>query len=845
MADTLKLSVILGAATSSSFGKVFGNANAQVGALGQALKATHVQLNQVHAFQRTGAALDETRLKLGATQQKVMALRKAIAAGDTSTKLANQLGTTQAKAVKLSATLGEQRIKLRQEGDALRKAGIDTRDLNTANERLTVTFNKQKVALGANYAQLEKRKALRGQLMGQIPKLLGAAVFGRKAIASAVDFESAMADVKKVVNFDTPEQFKQMGEDITQLSLKVPMARSQIAAIVAAAGQKGIQDKSELLQFAEDAAKMAIAFDTTAEDSAETMGQWRKAFGLTQKQVETLGDQVNLLGNTAGASSLDIGQIISKVGPLGKVGGLAGGQIAALGATIRAMGIDTDIAGTGVKNLMLGMGAGAAATPMQRAAFKSLGIDAVQLSKHMQTDATGAILHLLEAIKLLPKAAQAATLTQLFGKESVAAIAPLLSGLDQLKANLERVGDAAQYSGSMQQEYLSRASTTGAALQVGKDAWDALTGSIGQVFLPTIKSTLGVVVKATALFVDFSNRFPKLTAGLVGATAAAFTFKTAVLGLKVLGTFIPGMNTFGGLVRALVPGLGLAKKAILGIGVAMRFVGAAMLANPVILGITLAAALLAGAAYLVYKNWGPIKDFFTGIGTWIGDTLGGAASWITGKFSAAADGVKGAWNTASSWIANRSAIAAQDAAFAWHHPLQFIQSQWEGVKVGAAMVGDWFTTHMPKTAAFVSNAWSIELKGLGAMWDWLKAKATVVIGWITKQIEWVSAKWNTLKNIPGAVVGKIGSVGASISNTVGGVLGDVGGPTPALAGGYAMPAIATRGNVTHYTAGPTTIQIHASPGMDEKAIGDAVSRKLDERDRQQAARRRSSLGDLD
>jgi len=329
----------------------------------------------------------------------------------------------------------------------------------------------------------------------------------------------------------------------------------------------------------------------------------------------------------------------------------------------------------------------------------------------------------------------------------------------------------------------------------------------------------------------------------VGAAAAVVTFNSALIGLKLAGTLLR-INSLGGVVRALVPAFGLARTGILGIGVAMRVVGAAILTTPIgwiLAGIT----AVAGAAYLIYKYWGPIKTFFTGIGTWIGDALGGAASWITGKFSAAADGVKGAWNTASSWIANRSAIAAQDAAFAWHHPLQFIQSQWEGVKVGAAVVGDWFTTHMPKTAAFVSNAWSIELKGLGAMWDWLKAKATVVIGWITKQIEWVSAKWNTLKNIPGAVVGKIGSVGASISNTVGGVLGDVGGPTPALAGGYAMPAIATRGNVTHYTAGPTTIQIHASPGMDEKAIGDAVSRKLDERDRQQAARRRSSLGDLD
>ena len=37
-------------------------------------------------------------------------------------------------------------------------------------------------------------------------------------IKSAVAFESEMANVNKVVDFKTPEQFKQMGADITRMS---------------------------------------------------------------------------------------------------------------------------------------------------------------------------------------------------------------------------------------------------------------------------------------------------------------------------------------------------------------------------------------------------------------------------------------------------------------------------------------------------------------------------------------------------------------------------------------------------------------------------------------------------
>mgnify|MGYP002691401850 CR=1 FL=1 len=59
----------------------------------------------------------------------------------------------------------------------------------------------------------------------------------------AIKFESAMADVKKVVNFDTPAQFKEMGDDILKLTRTIPMAGEEIAAIVAAGGQSGVARK--------------------------------------------------------------------------------------------------------------------------------------------------------------------------------------------------------------------------------------------------------------------------------------------------------------------------------------------------------------------------------------------------------------------------------------------------------------------------------------------------------------------------------------------------------------------------------------------------------------------------
>ena len=49
----------------------------------------------------------------------------------------------------------------------------------------------------------------------------------------AISFEEAMSDVRKVVDFDTPQQFKEMGDDIVKLSKTLPMTTEEIAAIVA------------------------------------------------------------------------------------------------------------------------------------------------------------------------------------------------------------------------------------------------------------------------------------------------------------------------------------------------------------------------------------------------------------------------------------------------------------------------------------------------------------------------------------------------------------------------------------------------------------------------------------
>ncbi|MFC7776769.1 phage tail tape measure protein [Pantoea sp. GCM10028869] len=375
-------------------------------------------------------------------------------------------------------------------------------------------------------------------------------------ISQAMDFESQMADVRKVVNFDTPQQFKEMGEDVLKLSTQLPMAANGIAQIVAAGGQSGIARK-DLMQFASDAVKMGVAFDQTAEESGQMMAQWRTAFKLTQSDVVVLADKINYLGNTGPANAQKISDIVTRIGPLGGVAGVASGEIAAMGATIAGMGVESEIAATGIKNFMLSLTSGKSATSSQKKALKFIKIDPAQLAADMQKDSRAAMLKVLDSLAKVPKDKQAAVMNALFGKESLAAIAPLLTNLDLLRTNFTRVADAQQYAGSMQKEYESRAATTSNSVQLLKNQFSAASITIGEMFLPDIVKLTQKIQPMIEKFRQFTKANPEMVRGTfkfgIALLGTASAMGVASRAIKIFDSVMK-MSTMGKVISLLVLG---------------------------------------------------------------------------------------------------------------------------------------------------------------------------------------------------------------------------------------------------------------------------------------------------
>lgn len=427
--------------------------------------------------------------------------------------------------------------------------------------------------------------------LGMAPVALAAGVmlgaFGM-ATSKAIAFESAMADVAKVVNFESQAEFQGMSDTIRDMAGRIPMAADGIAAIVAAAGQSGVA-KEDLTEFAEQAAKMGVAFDLTGDQAGKMMSDWRAGMNLSLPQVYSLADAVNHLSNNMNATAPALGEVIQRVGAVAMVCGLGETQVAALGAAFLSAGASPEIAATALKSFTSTLVKGTAMSKDQAAAFASIGLSATQMAKDMQRDAQGTIFKVLQAIADKPKELQMSLLTEMFGQESLGAIAPLLQNMGNLSQAFELVGDKANYAGSMQAEFDTRSKTVANALQLLSNKLTNLAISVGNAFLPSI----GWAAEKLGVFVDVLRAAADTKAGqwllqLAGAVGTALVALTALSAAMWAFSAMPAM--FG---KALLP----LKTALLGLGAPVYAVIAVL-----------------GLLYAAYRaNFGGMADYLSDI----------------------------------------------------------------------------------------------------------------------------------------------------------------------------------------------------------------------------------------
>ena len=862
MATAHPVQISIGATLAASLGSAVRGAQAQLNQLGSTMAELGNKQSGIKQLETLRAQAKDAALAMRAAQQKVSGLEANIAGqdGGATTKQARELERARAAAARAEEAYRRQRSAVDELSTSLQRAGVNTRAMGSESARLgsqLETLRSRTEALTrAQQAQarnLENRSAYRAQMMDAVA--LGGALYG--LVQPAVQFESVMADVKKVVNFDTPDQFGQMSKDVLLMSTRIPMAADGIGAIVAAAGQAGIA-REELLRFAEDAAKMGVAFDLSGQQAGAAMTGLRSIFGLTQDEVVKLGDAINHLSNNMDAKASDLLNIANRAGSTAKLFGLSGAQLNALGATFLALKTPPEVAATGINALLMKLATADKQNEKFQQGLQDIGLSAEVMKKMIQRDAQGALTTFLRQVKKAPDLM--GTLSDLFGMEYADDIAKLVGSMETYEKAVGLVANQTAYAGSMQKEYEARSATTANNLQLLKNQMSRLGITVGNALLPALNSLVGALMGPIDSLANLAERFPIVTQVVVGTVGAVLALKVATIALGYAWTFVKGpilgaqvafQSARAGLallqVQAAATGasagilsvawsriqtgaLGLIapiKSAALAFWAMLPAIGAttaALLANPITWIVAGIGVAVAGLALVIRKYWGPMAAYvggvFEGIRSAVQPAITSLATAlaplaaigraVASVFGFIADGVSRVVGWVGALLAPVTLTQDEFAALS-------ASGQSLGAVIGSVLNTAFTVLTSPIQAVGTLAGWVIDtfnallsfspMASFSAAWQPVAGYFTQlwsdIMGTVATAIDWIAGK-----------IGWVMSAGKQVGDWFGSLFGEdkTTAPTPAAPGSTPPPTLgASTAEMPQWITPAASLQTAASP----------------------------------
>lgn len=565
----------------------------------------------------------------------------------------------------------------------------------------------------------------------------------KMAIDTASQFQDKMIDIRKQMSQDTPAAVAKMTAAVMDSAKKIPLAVGEIQDLYSSGLRMGISEK-DIAGFAQQAAKMSVAFDISAGQISEDMAGIGKAFRIPIPDIGKLGDTINYLDDNTLAKGGDIIDVMKRTAGTAKF--LSDTQNAALSSTLLTLQEVPERAGTAINSMVNTLAAAGSQSKKSQMAMRMLGFDPQTLQRGMITNAQGTMMAVLDRINSMPVDQQQGFIYRIFGKEFTPTINKLTANMGEYRHQLAMVNGAQK--GSMDREYQKRLQSASAQYQILKNRATEFGVRIGNTLLPQITALMQKMGPTIDKILNWVNANPKLIAGLLKLTAGVAAAKIGMGYLQF--TFGSIIKSGGGLISFIAnysDNMLKLKNGVKDAQIAFRnFSPATKLASMAIseMGVTLLASpitwyvaaimALVGVVYLIYKYWEPIKGFFAKIWQSIKNIFGPVIKVIMAL------------------LINFTPVGL---VYKYWEPIKgFFSKIWEGIKmafmVGVGLVGAFLVKFTP--AGYVYKHWAGIKKWFSDKWDAVK-------GVFTGFVDWISNSW------VGRLVKAIGNAFKSIKNT--------------------------------------------------------------------------------
>lgn len=555
--------------------------------------------------------------------------------GAVASSLKSAFGSVTRSTSQLGDAVGKLENRQRLLGNAIQKlgrAGADVDKLRAKYAAVTKELDKQRAAM----ERIQKLEAKREGYRAKVGEA------GGKAAGSA-----AMLGVAAIPVIGAVKQSSDFNYEMQAIGNTADMTREQITAL----GQGIIN---------------------TSRDVGQSIGATRDALGYLVAaglDVPTAEAMLQSIGKTATGTASEIEDVSKAAFTLNDTLKIAPGQMAdALGMLVQAgkegnfefkdMAKELPVLGAGFVALKMQgreaaatMGAalqiarkgagssGEAANNMSnfvnkvmspdvlKKAQKNFGVDLYKIISDAQKNGGNPMEAAIEAVNKMTKGGDQKLLGELFGDMQVQNfVRPMLQNLDEykrIKAEVLKAGEE-----TLNRDFASMSETTKMNIEKAGGEIERLSYAFGDVLEPAV----GKAGKAFNAFLvpvtKWVQENPTIVTAVTAVVGGVLALRTAFFGAQVVGFLLMGRIVSLGAVLAKLPVVFSAVGTALTIaGKAALFLGRALLLNPIGLAVT----VIAGGAYLIWKNWETLGPKFAALWDGIKETFKTVYEWIVGK----------------------------------------------------------------------------------------------------------------------------------------------------------------------------------------------------------------------
>jgi len=447
--------------------------------------------------------------------------------------------------------------------------------------------------------------------------------FGALAVRTGINFEKSMNKVSALTG-ESGDALKAMRKEAKKLGSETAFSASQAADAMAFFGQAG-WDANEIIAGTGPTLALAAASGTELAQSADILSNIMGGFGKKAEQANEIAGKLALTTAKGNVNLEMLGETFKDAGPVAFAAGNRFETVAALTAKLGDAGIQGSKAGTTLKQMFSQL---AGPTTRIKKIMGELGVKSVD-------PATGKLRDMGEILVDLNKSFQAkgikgakklAVLNEIFGKRAVAGADVLLNAVGKIDAKTG-LNSVQKLVGLLDKDGPKAAKKMAKTMMKGLGgAFTQLGSAFEGVQLAILDLDFGGK-KLGDRIVEIVTKLTKFLQGLSTTNKTMLKWIVIIGGvLAVIGPFVGILGTILFMVPSMVTGFNMLVAVLGALKVALA---AAAIPAAILMAKFL---LVAGAAYLIYKNWKPIKAFFVDLFTDPLQQIKDMVKWI-GKIS--------------------------------------------------------------------------------------------------------------------------------------------------------------------------------------------------------------------